>query len=51
MWLYIPYACYRDGAFVFCRNELTSLPHALTELSNLERLNASDNKLTELPAG
>ena len=33
-----------------CRNELTSLPDALTKLNNLVKLNASDNKLTKLPS-
>lgn len=33
------------------KNELTSLPEALSQLRALESLNASDNKLTKLPLG
>ena len=32
------------------KNELTSLPASITKLPNLERLNASRNYLTQLPA-
>ena len=31
------------------RNELTALPESLPDLQSLEKINASDNKLTRLP--
>ena len=45
----IPRSCDQLTSIDLSKNELTSLPESLALLANLQKLNASDNKLTQLP--